>query len=332
MYIAGLDTSKCPLWKTPATMRADSRYHSLSIVVDSDRAGGQYVLLIHIARNLQEPSNELSNEAKAQITTRLVDRRREGTAIPEITRELVERARSGDLRSLLPSQKADLLLRRLAQEVPNVGEPIDWPKFAAAAEVAACCEAETIHEVKMLLQYLRELHYAAQPPNTDSTRELMLTAQGYQRIAELEMSGIDSNQIFVAMWFHDTINRLYHDAIKVAIEEAGYTPYRVDKPSHEDKDTYEMKVCDRIEVEIRRSRMVIADFTHGDAGARGGVYFEAGLARGLGIPVIWSCSEDMFDELHFDTRQYPHIGWQWNKLHEFKQELSDRIQVVAQTT
>ena len=323
---------KCPLWNTDAGQRSDPRFNSFSVVVDSPRAGGEYVLLIYTARNLQGPF-ELSQKHKAQLTTWLVDRRREGTEIPEITPELVERARNGELRSLLPSQKADLLLRRLAQEVPNVGEPIDWSTFAAKAGVAAYCEAENRHEVQMLLQYLRELHYAAQPPNTDSLRLLMLTAQGYQRIAELEMGGIDSNQIFVAMWFHDTINRLYDDAIKIAIEEAGYTPYRVDKPSHEDKDTYEMKVCDRIEVEIRRSRMLVADFTHGETGARGGVYYEAGLARGIGIPVIWTCREDMFkDKLHFDTRQYPHIGWKRDELPQFKQQLMDRIEILAKTT
>ncbi len=35
-------------------------------------------------------------------------------------------------------------------------------------------------------------------------------------------------------------------------------------------------------------RFMIADFT----GHRGGVYFEAGFAHGLGIPVIWTCRED----------------------------------------
>jgi hypothetical protein len=40
---------------------------------------------------------------------------------------------------------------------------------------------------------------------------------------------------------------------------------------------------------------------------RGGVYFEAGLAQGLGLPVIWTVHKDNVDNLHFDTRQYNHI-------------------------
>ena len=30
---------------------------------------------------------------------------------------------------------------------------------------------------------------------------------------------------------------------------------------------------------------------------------------GIGIPVIWTCSELSKEELHFDTRQYNHIMW-----------------------
>ena len=37
------------------------------------------------------------------------------------------------------------------------------------------------------------------------------------------------------------------------------------------------------------------------------VYFEVGFTKGLGIPVIWTCREDDFDDLLFDTKQYNHI-------------------------
>jgi nucleoside 2-deoxyribosyltransferase len=57
--------------------------------------------------------------------------------------------------------------------------------------------------------------------------------------------------------------------------------------------------------EIRRSRFVVADFT----GHRGGVYFEAGFAMGLGLPVFWTCRKDGLAGLHFDVRQYNCIDW-----------------------
>ena len=41
----------------------------------------------------------------------------------------------------------------------------------------------------------------------------------------------------------------------------------------------------------RHGGLVVADFT----GHRGGVYFEAGFARGLGIPVVWTCHKEYDD-------------------------------------
>lgn len=57
---------------------------------------------------------------------------------------------------------------------------------------------------------------------------------------------------------------------------------------------------------IKSSKAVIADFT----GNRTAVYYEAGFAMGLGIPVIWTCKKVDVDKLSFDTRQYPHIIWE----------------------
>ena len=105
-----------------------------------------------------------------------------------------------------------------------------------------------------------------------------------------------------------------------AIRNVGYEPIRIDKREHIEK------IDDEIIAEIRRSRFVVADFTHGDKGARGGVYYEAGFAHGLGIPVIFTCQEDSFNAVHFDVRQYNHIVWPG--LEELKKNLSIRIAAV----
>ena len=88
---------------------------------------------------------------------------------------------------------------------------------------------------------------------------------------------------------------------------------RIDRKEHVNK------IDDEIVAEIRRARFVVADFTHGDTGARGGVYYEAGFAHGLDIPVIFTCRKDRLDDVHFDTRQYNHIVW------ETPEELQDRL-------
>ena len=104
------------------------------------------------------------------------------------------------------------------------------------------------------------------------------------------------------MWFGLDPN-VYQEGIKPAVEEAGYEAIRIDKTE------YNSKIDDEIVAAIRRSRFLIADFTQGDDGTRGGVYYEAGFAYGLNIPVIFTCHEDGIEEVHFDTRQYNHIIW-----------------------
>jgi nucleoside 2-deoxyribosyltransferase len=71
--------------------------------------------------------------------------------------------------------------------------------------------------------------------------------------------------------------------------------------------------------EIRRSGLIVADFT----GNRGGVYFEAGFAMGLGLPVIWTVRQDDIDAVHFDTRQYNHITWSTPQ--ELREKLYNRV-------
>ena len=86
------------------------------------------------------------------------------------------------------------------------------------------------------------------------------------------------------------------------------------------------KIDDEIIREIRRSRFMVADFTQGDDGNRGSVYYEGGFARGLGLPVISTCREDQLPMLAFDTRQYVHISWK--DLVVLRRQLANRIGAV----
>lgn len=137
---------------------------------------------------------------------------------------------------------------------------------------------------------------------TSGTVDVTLTETGWNRIAELERGGsrAESKQVFVAMWFNPLLDGVWENGFRKAINATGYHALRVDLEEHNDK------ICNVIVAEIRKSRFVVADFT----GHRGGVYFEAGFALGLDIPVIWTCKKDELLEIHFDTRQYNHIGWE----------------------
>ena len=118
-----------------------------------------------------------------------------------------------------------------------------------------------------------------------------------------------------------SINALHHAPGELDSTLAGYEPKRIDRHPHN------QKIDDEIIAMIRRSKFVIADLT----GQRGGVYFEAGFAMGLGREVIWTCCKDELDkhEIHFDTRQYYFVTWEPDKLSDFQERLHNRIEAIV---
>lgn len=122
-------------------------------------------------------------------------------------------------------------------------------------------------------------------------------------------------KVFIAMRFKDMDN--VYNVIYKAIDKAKFIPLRIDKKEHINQ------ISSEIQYEISKSGLVIADVT----GRNQGVYFEAGYAMGLNIPVIWTCKDDEVDKIHFDTRQYNTIFWKdENDLYE---RLKNRIEAVT---
>ena len=145
---------------------------------------------------------------------------------------------------------------------------------------------------------------------------LELTVDGWAHAAELEKSTVQTWQAFVAMQFAPALDSAYDDGIKPALIDTGYAPFRADRVHYNDK------IDDRIVAQLRRSGLIVADFT----GHRGGVYFEAGYAMGRGAHVIWSCRKDDIGRAHFDTRQYNHIVW--TEPTELRELLTNRIRAT----
>jgi len=100
-----------------------------------------------------------------------------------------------------------------------------------------------------------------------------------------------SRNCFVAMWFDASLEETYQVGIYTPLKNLGYNPIRIDKKEHNDR------IDQQIFDEIRKSRFVVSDIT----GHRGGVYYEAGFASGLGLPVIQTCKEADFNNRHFDV-------------------------------
>ncbi|MDE2838312.1 MAG: hypothetical protein OXL97_12540 [Chloroflexota bacterium] len=259
--------------------------------------------------------SSLADEAKARLTTMLVDQRRQGIPVPQVTRDTLYVASSSA--SLPVYERAVRLLHHLADSIA-IGQTGNMN--CADYNLLIASESVQSHEVRAFLGYLEDNGLIRCRHSMGGHFLCEITVDGYGRIEAIS-TRVDSSQAFVAMWIDDDMKDIYESGIKSAIESAGYSPYRVDKEIVQSPDTG--KIDDTIIAEIRRSRLVVADFTHGENGIRGSVYYEAGFAHGLGIPVIYSCRKDQIEKLHFDTRQYYHIAWETPQ--ELRGDLEKRI-------
>lgn len=214
-------------------------------------------------------------------------------------------------------ERADKLLLALNKRFSRTGQSFSIGTLPNDYQFLAASWSIDFNELNYLIQiYLRDgLEYLSP---TSIRSEVVISAKGYQHIEELSKSKINSNIGFCAMWFDESVKSVWTEAIEPAITNAGYVAKRIDTHQHNNR------IDDEIIAMIRKSKFVVADFT----GQRGGVYFEAGLALGLGLQVVWTCKHEDLGKVHFDNRQYSFVTWEEGKLDEFKVRLQNRIEAT----
>jgi hypothetical protein len=343
----------CPIWKTRAKLLQDHSYpQKLSFdgqTVFSNRAGGFYQIPRRVIVNIEH--KPLTDTQKTVLTTWLVDQRSRGVECPIINEETVENLQN--MKSLTLTEKVrrfylyyNTNVDRMDQTLNvNIGANDDGEETGKLENLCAVLGLKTIYEVEHFFQFLKDMGFIIY-----NKVEQKLTAQGYQKLDEILSTNINSNQVFVAQWFGgkkhmDEMNKLFDEGIAKAVEDSGLglKALRIDRKDHNDK------ICDEIIAEIRRSKLVVADFTCDSATPapgepteaivggdiadderipliRGGVYYEAGFAHGLGIPVIFTCRIDCTKAIHFDTQQYNHILWKDEA--DLTQKLKQRIRAT----
>lgn len=168
-------------------------------------------------------------------------------------------------------------------------------------------EGEKMKECEWWIDTLIELGYVQK-----KTPDILLTLEGWKRANSYVKENSTSKTVFVAMHFHKELESARQEILQ-AINSAGFLPVIIDMKEHNNQ------IVPEILYEIRNSRFVVADFTN----QRGGVYYEAGYAEGLNIPVIALCRDDDFPNVHFDLRQKNAIIW--SKEREIYDKLRKRI-------
>ena len=293
--------SQCAIWPEYSaqtwqeTVREDKTHY------DSPRAGGRYAITEDAKEKLGHMDITVeAQQITARLTTWLVEGRRQGDKWPVVTTDVIERvATSAPIEA---NSRAMRLLQFLVSIQPMLGGMWQMSGEDTAMSMAFS-ESINIQELDFLFEHLKNSGYVDTQISGDLTMFAFgVTMDGLENANEANRV-LKSAQAFAAMWFDPSVGRLYDEGIKPAIEQAGYDPYIINR------DAAVNKIDDAIMAAIRESKFVVADFTHGDDGVRGSVYFEAGFAYGLGIPVIHTCREDQLKGLHFDTRQYNHIDW-----------------------
>jgi hypothetical protein len=193
------------------------------------------------------------------------------------------------------SKKLDHFVLLIGDRTQAFGRPVelhavqDWPLvFGRNAQEFEALRTTLIEDAKFLL---------------GTADGLRLTHAGWQRLAQLEAERPKSHQAFVAMAFADEMKPAYDEGFLPCLDDLGYDVIRVDR------EHYLGKIDDFIIASIRKSGLLVVDFTL----VRQSVFFEAGFGMGLGIPVVFTCRDtrEDFEEFakHLDTRQYNCVPW-----------------------
>ncbi len=317
-----IENKSCLIWNTPALAYFVFSDSDLVSKWQSPRVRGEYAHSVDV----EDQIKELEDRDKVKLTSWLIEQRNFGNQIPTITGEVISLVKQR--RISVVKERTDKILKYLEAISPSAGRnfKISWlvgtcnasdpteMEINYANYFDLLCQSESVDttELVFLFNYLKENDYLG---FWEFRGEMYFkfTVEGYQRLELASQRNTNSSVAFVAMWFDDSLIEAWEKGIEPAITDAGYKPVRIDQIEHIDK------IDDRIITEIRRSRFLVADFTHRifDAdsppekcGARGGVYYEAGFAHGLGIDVIFTCRKDLIKLLHFDTQHYNHIVWE----------------------
>jgi nucleoside 2-deoxyribosyltransferase len=197
-----------------------------------------------------------------------------------------------------------MVLEYFAKQSNDVGSAVERPDTYPAFE---CTSVQSLHWVidalveSQLLQWVPEIG--------QERPRLIVTPKGW---IEIGSTNAIAGTCFIAMSFNTEMDTA-HQVIERVIRDLKLRPLRVDKVEHN------KNINDFIMAEIRKSEVVIAEFT----GQRAGVYFEAGFALGLGREVVYVCRDDDFKNTHFDTNSYSHVIWA--DLQELETKLRARL-------
>lgn len=289
---------KCPLCKYELEREPHDVFETGGKIFSCPNCGC-FELTFESVTNL--PSLVVDSQESLQILSYAVRRMNERTECPKLTWDLIESILAT---TKLPSpiEQVENLLLWLADNSSFGGYFRMGPQTHSAIIGAECPENFVAVAKALMDRGLARGNIVLGPGFSGE-----LTLEGWQACAELKRGRSDSRKAFMAMEYGDSgLDKVFAECFKPAVRAAGFDLQRLDDAPPAGL------IDDRLRVEIRTSRFLVADLTRENRG----VYWEAGFAEGIGRPVIYTCEKGHFDDCgtHFDTSHHHTITWQYDNL------------------
>lgn len=262
---------------------------------------GVYSLSWTLASMLASGAYDVSRRAIISYAIRRIERQDNRPLVTaDFARSVVEH---GELPNA--EQRLENVILYLGRVLPEPGAATNLRPSPMRAEIGCITEAASgwilkqVHDLG-LVEGIESKAISAPYQLIQAT----LSVNGWKMYYELLAGGTTSKRAFMAMKFGDAqMDDVFSSCLKSACKRAGFDLVRLD-----DEPAAGL-IDDRLRLEIRRSKFLVADLSHANPGA----YWEAGYAEGLGRPVIYTCRKDVFDDHtkrpHFDTNHHLTVVW-----------------------
>jgi len=304
----GRPDGQCTVCNSPANiLRTEFK---VGTVVDCSRCGDFQIDHV-VADDFPLPFTDDKQKALASYLIRRMQR--QGRAL--LTRDFFELLRQRSLPT--PAELCDNLLLWFSEQADGrVGKVVGADKSLSDPDLLASIGAIDTGDAQWAADALTKsglITFQVMPPGYSFRGQI--TSSGWNRIEELQRAHVASRYAFFARKFANSdLDTLYKNCLRQAVSDTGFELRTVtQKAGHIDA---------LIEDEIRRCRFLLADLSDGNAGA----YWEAGLAEGLGKPVIYICRDKV--DTHFDTDHRQTVRWDLTKL----DETASRLKAVIRNT
>lgn len=220
-----------------------------------------------------------------------------------------------------PSEQASSFILWLGDNLSSPGQMIKIHVLAHQSIMGA----KTPEGFMLVLKYLFDegflegtIHKTA--PVASGT----LSMKGWNYYESMKHGAASSRKAFMAMQYgEDILDKVFKECFRPSVKATGYELIRLDESPKAGL------IDDKLRVEIRTSRFLISDLTHGNPGA----YWEAGFAEGLGKPVIYTCEKGKFEseKTHFDTNHHLTVLWKLSDLRDAAEQLKATIRATLPT-